>query len=147
MNKEEQEAIEYWKRNIELYHYNTQLASEHYAQVILNYISKLEKKAYKCEYFVEVAEALHKENEELKDYKERTEHTIMLAKATQRENEILKGTNEDLTSLYLEMKDKIRDKIKECEENEKLFEFIQNESYMRKMNKDFIILLKELLEE
>lgn len=35
---EEEKAIEYWKHSISLYHYNTQLASEHYANVLLNLI-------------------------------------------------------------------------------------------------------------
>lgn len=43
MSEEEKKAIEYWKRDIKLYHYNTQLASEHYAQIILNLIEKLQK--------------------------------------------------------------------------------------------------------
>ena len=40
MSEEEKKAIEYWKRDIEFYHCNTQLASEHYAQIILNLIEK-----------------------------------------------------------------------------------------------------------
>lgn len=43
LSEEEKKAIEYWKRDISLYHYNTQLASEHYAQIILNLIEKQEK--------------------------------------------------------------------------------------------------------
>jgi len=45
------------------------------------------------------------------------------------------------------LEDKIRNKIKECEEIEKQLAFIQNESYARKRNKDFIVLLKDLLKE
>ncbi len=43
MSEEEKKAIEYWKRDIEFYHLNTQLASEHYAQIILNLIEKQQK--------------------------------------------------------------------------------------------------------
>lgn len=43
MSEEEKKAIEYWKRDISLYHYNTQLCSEHYAQIILNLIEKQQK--------------------------------------------------------------------------------------------------------
>lgn len=43
MRKEENQAIEYWKRDIEFYHYNTQLATEYYAQIILNLIEKQQK--------------------------------------------------------------------------------------------------------
>lgn len=43
LSEEEKKAIEYWKRDIELYHYNTQLASEHYAQIILNLIEQQQK--------------------------------------------------------------------------------------------------------
>ena len=43
MSEEEKKAIEYWKRDIKLYHYNTQLASEHYAQIILNLIENQQK--------------------------------------------------------------------------------------------------------
>ena len=43
MSEEEKQAIEYWKRDIELYHYNTQLASEYYAQIILKLIEKQQK--------------------------------------------------------------------------------------------------------
>lgn len=43
MSEEEKQAIEYWKRDIEFYHYNTQLASEYYAQIILNLIEKQQK--------------------------------------------------------------------------------------------------------
>lgn len=42
-SEEEKEAIEYWKRDIKLYHYNTQLASEHYAQIVLNLVQKQDK--------------------------------------------------------------------------------------------------------
>jgi len=42
-SEKEKKAIEYWKRDIKLYHYNTQLASEHYAQIVLNLIQKQEK--------------------------------------------------------------------------------------------------------
>ena len=44
LSEEEKKAIEYWKRDIEFYHLNTQLASEHYAQIILNLIEKLQNK-------------------------------------------------------------------------------------------------------
>lgn len=44
-------------------------------------------------------------------------------------------------------KDRIRNKIEELEEIEKQFEFINNDSYARKRNKDFIKVLKALLEE
>lgn len=43
MSEEEKKAIEYWKRDIQLYHYNTQLASEYYAQIILNLIENQQK--------------------------------------------------------------------------------------------------------
>lgn len=43
LSEKEKKAIEYWKRDIELYHYNTQLASEHYAQIVLNLIEKQNK--------------------------------------------------------------------------------------------------------
>ena len=43
MSEEEKKAIEYWKRDIQLYHYNTQLASEYYAQIVLNLIEKQQK--------------------------------------------------------------------------------------------------------
>ena len=79
---------------------------------------------------------LQKENEELKDYKERTEHTIMLAKATQKENELLREQKEIMENVTIKelfdktmtikkakivnandfiSKDKIKDKIKELE--------------------------------
>ena len=43
MTDEEKRAIIYWKGDISLYHNNTQLCSEHYAQIILNLIEKQEK--------------------------------------------------------------------------------------------------------
>lgn len=52
LSEEEREAIEYWKTHMEILHWNTQLASEHYIKVLLNLIEKQSKeieelKAYK----------------------------------------------------------------------------------------------------
>lgn len=43
VSEEEKEAIEYWEKHIELLHYNTQFASEHYATILLNLIDRLQK--------------------------------------------------------------------------------------------------------
>lgn len=75
MSEEEKKAIEYWKRDISLYHYNTQLCSEHYAQIILNLIDNQQKgisllkdqlEYVKSEY-EETIEQQQKEIEELKN--------------------------------------------------------------------------------
>ena len=44
-------------------------------------------------------------------------------------------------------KDKIREKIKKCKEDEKDFAFIDNKSYARDFNRDLIKAYEELLEE
>ena len=43
LSDEEKEAIEYWKTHIEILHWNTQLASEHYIKVLLDLIKKQSK--------------------------------------------------------------------------------------------------------
>lgn len=43
MSEEEKKAIEYWKTHMEILHWNTQLASEHYINVLLNLIEKQSK--------------------------------------------------------------------------------------------------------
>ena len=43
MTDEEKKAIEYWKNYMDILHWNTQLASEHYMQVLLNLIEKQDK--------------------------------------------------------------------------------------------------------
>lgn len=96
MSEEEKKAIEYWKRDIEFYHCNTQLASEHYAQIILNLIEKQQK--------------------ELEQEKEKN-------KGLETDNIDLKEKNrliaENLSRSYIS-KDKIKEKIKELKEEIKL---------------------------
>ena len=96
MSEEEKKAIEYWKRDIEFYHCNTQLASEHYAQIILNLIEKQQK--------------------ELEQEKEKN-------KGLETDNIDLKKKNrliaENLSRSYIS-KDKIKEKIKELKEEIKL---------------------------
>lgn len=43
LSDEEKKAIEYWKTHIEILHWNTQLASEHYIKVLLDLIEKQSK--------------------------------------------------------------------------------------------------------
>ena len=43
MTDEEKKAIEYWKTHMEILHWNTQLASEHYIKVLLDLIEKQSK--------------------------------------------------------------------------------------------------------
>ena len=43
LSDEEKKAIEYWKTHMEILHWNTQLASEHYIKVLLNLIEKKSK--------------------------------------------------------------------------------------------------------
>lgn len=89
---------------------------------------------------------LQEENEELKDYKERTEHTIMLAKATQRENVALKqwvkiDTNGNITPLlenYVS-KDKIKQAVTDFKRQENNNDSVWRGYYLHK--------LEELLEE
>lgn len=38
LSDEEKKAIEYWKTHMEISHWNTQLASEHYIKVLLNLV-------------------------------------------------------------------------------------------------------------
>lgn len=40
LSDEEKKAIEYWKTHMEILHWNTQLASEHYIKVLLDLIEK-----------------------------------------------------------------------------------------------------------
>ena len=65
ISEEEKKAIEYWKRDIELYHYNAQLASEHYAQIILNLIEKQQNKIERYETILKRQEQLEQEKENL----------------------------------------------------------------------------------
>ena len=90
LSEEEKKAIEYWKRDIEFYHLNTQLASEHYAQMILNLMEKLQNEIEEKSTIImagtEKVKQLEKEIEKLKiiklnfenwkeDYKELLEAT------------------------------------------------------------------------
>lgn len=43
LNDEEKEAVEYWKTHMEILHWNTQLASEHYIKVLLDLVEKQSK--------------------------------------------------------------------------------------------------------
>ena len=43
LSDEEKKAIEYWKTHMEILHWNTQLASEHYIKVLLDLIEKHSK--------------------------------------------------------------------------------------------------------
>lgn len=43
LSDEEKKAIEYWKTHMEILHWNTQLASEHYIKVLLDLIEKQSK--------------------------------------------------------------------------------------------------------
>lgn len=61
MTDEEKKAIEYWKTHMEILHWNTQLASEHYIKVLLDLIEKQQK-----------------EIEELKEMNERQQQRIKL---------------------------------------------------------------------
>lgn len=47
MTDEEKKAIEYWKTHMEILHWNTQLASEHYIKVLLDLIEKQQKEIEK----------------------------------------------------------------------------------------------------
>lgn len=40
MSEEEMKAVDYWKNYMEILHWNTQLASEHYMKVLLDLIEK-----------------------------------------------------------------------------------------------------------
>lgn len=43
MGEEEMKAVDYWKNYMEILHWNTQLASEHYMKVLLDLIEKQSK--------------------------------------------------------------------------------------------------------
>ena len=43
LSDEEKKAIEYWKKHMEILHWNTQLASEYYMKILLNLIEKQSK--------------------------------------------------------------------------------------------------------
>ena len=43
MSDEEREAVEYWKTYMQILHWNTQLASEHYIKVLLDLVEKQSK--------------------------------------------------------------------------------------------------------
>lgn len=66
MSEEEKKAIAYWKRDIEFFHYNTQLASEHYAQTILNLIEKQQAEIEEYKTLLKRQKELEQEEETLK---------------------------------------------------------------------------------
>lgn len=57
MTDEENKAIEYWKTQMEIIHWNTQLASEYYMKILLELIEKQQKEI----------ELLKEENEKYKN--------------------------------------------------------------------------------
>lgn len=78
MSEEEKKAIEYWKRDIALYRWNTQLASEHYAQIILNLIENQQKELNSLK---EIEKSHKKENEKLRiEFEKVYEDNLSLAK-------------------------------------------------------------------
>ena len=118
MSEDEKKAIEYWKRDIALYHWNTQLASEYYAQIILNLIEKQQK--------------------ELEQEKEKNEK---LVDKTIQYDKTLEKLQKDTI-----WKDKIKAKIKELEEEQKEYKGSQEWEIQDNIDAQ-INILKELLEE
>ena len=129
MTEEEKKAIEYLKNRLEILHNNTQWATENSIKVILNLIDKQQKE---IEELKENYDELFKKYEMKKVLFVRKDHNT---KELLSELYIRKDTlNDDYIS-----KDKIKEKIKELEENYSEFsEYPIGKS---------IEILRELLEE
>lgn len=117
MSEEEKEAIEYWKNYMNILHWNTQLASEHYMKILLNLIDKLQE-----------------ENEELKKDNKMLNEMVCSGKQIP----FLYTTPKFTTNENFISKDKIRNKIEELED-------IEQEEIDYSRIKFAIIVLEELL--
>ena len=106
LSDEEKEAVDYWKKHMEILHCNTQLASEHYIKVLLDLVERQSK--------------------EIEEYKKQLDldnecEIALNSKVMDLEKEIEELKNADLTTVYLngvydgekKVKDKIKAKIEE----------------------------------
>lgn len=115
-------------------------------------MSEEEKKAIKdCDIiFINLEDMLSEES--ANDYRNSYKILKNLIDKQQKEIEEYKEHYENMKWYYdnqkdnLIHKDKIREKIKKCKENEKDFAFIDNKSYARDFNRDLIKAYEELLE-
>ncbi len=118
LSDEERKAIDYWKTHMEILHWNTQLASEHYIKVLLDIIEKQSK-----------------EIEELKRERETNQQMIHLA-----ETQILgyaqgykDGLNKETTATEIVARER---------ENQIIYEGMKH-----KINMQWVLKIKAKIEE
>lgn len=135
LSDEEREAIEYWKTHMEILHWNTQLASEHYIKVLLDLVEKQQKEIEHWKAGMKIIE------KDKNNHIERLERKI---KELDSQNEVL----EEIKTSYEKKTDKLlKEKVKKEKEIEELKTINQMQKYRIEVIDERELISKDTIKE
>lgn len=140
MSEEEMKAVDYWKNYMEILHWNTQLASEHYMKVLLDLI---EKQQIELNSLKEIEYKYNKALEDLVKLEKERQADKEKIKELEAINKRLRYTMNNAYLLDYIPRKEIEDKIDELTNSKEYFQMFP-EDYLAKIG---IEILEELLKE